>query len=388
IARERSSSIQKRLIAKITSYQEYCLTELPDGGSLYQVPEEWDDCWDIEESLENFNCYRHKFLKRDDVLALVMILRQMIIKLLWPSANKLQKPGILFNEALHWFWFDANKKALIVSFDLAKEDFKEIPQPDDTRYVWNMGCSLGIMDGRLCIFPYFDDDEDFPSCGTWVIKNYNVKPSWELLSKDCEMNDHAIYYILNNDTRRSTIMLAYSCDENIELSRTKEYILYPIFVQTLVSPFVNNNGGPSHAKNNKSTANAGSVERGIAYLRQDPLQPWNEMQPILGMRKMYFSKKVKANKQLFTESHDDVNKGELIEHYARLWEYRHAILDTNPGSTCILDDEEIEYGNSYFRRFYIYFKGVKDGWKAGCRRVIGLDGCFLKHTCRGEFVNI
>ncbi|GKA11589.1 hypothetical protein Tco_0691135, partial [Tanacetum coccineum] len=79
-------------------------------------------------------------------------------------------------------------------------------------------------------------------------------------------------------------------------------------------------------------------------------------------------------------------EGGLIEHYARLWEYRQAILDTNPGSTCILDDEETKYGNTYFRRFYIYFKGVKDGWKAGCRRVIGLDGCFLKHTCRGELL--
>ncbi|GKB46845.1 calcium/proton exchanger [Tanacetum coccineum] len=50
-------------------------------------------------------------------------------------------------------------------------------------------------------------------------------------------------------------------------------------------------------------------------------------------------------------------EGGLIEHYARLWEYRQAILDTNP-----------------------------DGWKAGYRRVIGLDGCFLKHTCRGELL--
>ncbi|GJW14730.1 RNA-directed DNA polymerase, eukaryota, nucleotide-binding alpha-beta plait domain protein [Tanacetum coccineum] len=79
-------------------------------------------------------------------------------------------------------------------------------------------------------------------------------------------------------------------------------------------------------------------------------------------------------------------EGGLIEHYGRLWEYRQAILDTNPGSTCIVDEEETEYGNTYFRRFYICFKGVKDGWKAGCRRVIGLDGCFLKHTCKGELL--
>ncbi|GJR50451.1 zf-CCHC domain-containing protein [Tanacetum coccineum] len=31
-------------------------------------------------------------------------------------------------------------------------------------------------------------------------------------------------------------------------------------------------------------------------------------------------------------------------------------------------------------------KSVKDGWLAGCRKVIGLDGCFLKHTCRGELL--
>ncbi|GKB84488.1 retrovirus-related pol polyprotein from transposon TNT 1-94, partial [Tanacetum coccineum] len=30
--------------------------------------------------------------------------------------------------------------------------------------------------------------------------------------------------------------------------------------------------------------------------------------------------------------------------------------------------------------------GMKDGWLEGCRRVIGLDGCFSKYTCRGELL--
>nr|GEY16318.1 hypothetical protein [Tanacetum cinerariifolium] len=59
---------------------------------------------------------------------------------------------------------------------------------------------------------------------------------------------------------------------------------------------------------------------------------------------------------------------------------------TNPGSTCILEEEVIEHGNKYFHKMYICFKGVAYGWKAGCRRVIGLDGCFLKHTCKGELL--
>nr|GEW85275.1 hypothetical protein CTI12_AA105810 [Tanacetum cinerariifolium] len=64
---------------------------------------------------------------------------------------------------------------------------------------------------------------------------------------------------------------------------------------------------------------------------------------------------------------------------------RQAILDSNHGSTCRLDVFESD-GSPYFKRMYICFKGVKDGWLAGCKKVIGLDGCFLKYTCRGELL--
>ncbi|GJS78556.1 calcium/proton exchanger [Tanacetum coccineum] len=76
----------------------------------------------------------------------------------------------------------------------------------------------------------------------------------------------------------------------------------------------------------------------------------------------------------------------LKEHYGRLWEYRQAVFDPNPRSTCRIDDEVTSSGNNYFRRIYVCFKGVKDGWLAGCRKVIELDGCFPKHTCRGELL--
>ncbi|GKC11510.1 hypothetical protein Tco_1008292 [Tanacetum coccineum] len=79
------------------------------------------------------------------------------------------------------------------------------------------------------------------------------------------------------------------------------------------------------------------------------------------------------------------HEGGLIEHYGRLWE-RQALLESNPGSTCRLDMEEISCGKSYFKIFYICIKGMKDGWLEGCRRVIGLDGCFLNYTSRGELL--
>ncbi|GJZ28656.1 putative F-box domain-containing protein [Tanacetum coccineum] len=180
----------------------------------------------------------------------------------WFNYIDLATPGILYNEALHWFWFDANdttnNKVLIVSFDLAKEEFREIPQPDDTRYVWGKGSTLGIIEGRLCIFTRMIYVNNNPPFCVWVIKNYNVKPSWELLpiTDPSEMKDHAIHYMLQkdhaiHDMLKDYIHYPYYCDDNIQRSRDVEYIRSPIFVQTLVSPYVNNHGRRSDAKKSK-----------------------------------------------------------------------------------------------------------------------------------------
>ncbi|GKC45812.1 hypothetical protein Tco_1063534 [Tanacetum coccineum] len=62
------------------------------------------------------------------------------------------------------------------------------------------------------------------------------------------------------------------------------------------------------------------------------------------------------------------HEGGLIEHYGKLYQYRQALLDLNPGSTCRLDVDESANGSATFKRIYICFKGVKDGWLAGCRK--------------------
>nr|GEV03484.1 hypothetical protein CTI12_AA105810 [Tanacetum cinerariifolium] len=79
-------------------------------------------------------------------------------------------------------------------------------------------------------------------------------------------------------------------------------------------------------------------------------------------------------------------EGGLIEHYRKLYQYRQALLDSNPGSTCRLNVDEYANGSATFKRMYICFKRVKDGWLAGCRKVICWDRCFLKHTCWRELL--
>ena len=43
-------------------------------------------------------------------------------------------------------------------------------------------------------------------------------------------------------------------------------------------------------------------------------------------------------------------------------------------------------GKNYFSKFYVCFDGVKRGWLDGCRKVIGIDGCFLKGIVAGELL--
>ncbi|GJV76189.1 hypothetical protein Tco_1507773 [Tanacetum coccineum] len=74
------------------------------------------------------------------------------------------------------------------------------------------------------------------------------------------------------------------------------------------------------------------------------------------------------------------------EHYAMLRSYGKAILDSNLRSTVKLGVTVNPDGKTYFDRFYVCFAGLADRWKAGCRKIIDLDGCFLKSPNQGEIL--
>ncbi|XP_050211451.1 uncharacterized protein LOC126661643 [Mercurialis annua] len=75
------------------------------------------------------------------------------------------------------------------------------------------------------------------------------------------------------------------------------------------------------------------------------------------------------------------------EEYSCLYDYAEELKLSNPGTTYIVkgaksDGDEV----NYFHRFYVCFGACKEGWLAGCRRIIGMDGCFLKGICRGQLL--
>ncbi|KAJ4827878.1 hypothetical protein Tsubulata_039672 [Turnera subulata] len=73
-------------------------------------------------------------------------------------------------------------------------------------------------------------------------------------------------------------------------------------------------------------------------------------------------------------------EGNVKEEFARLENYAATLRKTNPGSSV-----QVEFSNRVFKRMYVCFHALKEGFKS-CRPIIGLDGCFLKGSIRGQLL--
>ncbi|KAJ0617092.1 putative F-box domain, galactose oxidase/kelch, beta-propeller, F-box associated interaction [Helianthus annuus] len=106
------------------------------------------------------------------------------------------KAGILCNGALHWILTNKeNEKDLVIAYDLSKQKFREIPQPDHPRYKCTFRGYLGIVKECLCIsrrYNYYTVDD------VWLMKSYNVKESWEHLSCDHDMKYDIVHGLSDN----------------------------------------------------------------------------------------------------------------------------------------------------------------------------------------------
>lgn len=45
-------------------------------------------------------------------------------------------------------------------------------------------------------------------------------------------------------------------------------------------------------------------------------------------------------------------------------------------------------GKTYLSKFFVCLDGVKNGWLTSCKRVVGIDECFLKGIFRSELLCI
>ncbi|GKC61046.1 hypothetical protein Tco_1088644, partial [Tanacetum coccineum] len=217
-------------------------------------------------------------------------------------------------------------------------------------------CSVGFC---LGMEPILSMRYETPQQLKMALANYGVAYGYQL-------------WYMKNDWRQ---VLVY-CSRNIVEGRCaskkgNKHIVLPNKVRTNL--FRGDEGNQASKKpvkkdvkkpvNKKPDSQSGEVFKEII---EDPFMPLRKMRDDIRQKFMIdvSVKQCKRAKQLALFDHE----GGLIEHYAKLYQYRQALLDSNPGSTCILDVVESDNGSVSFKRMYIYFKGMKDGWLAGCRK--------------------
>ncbi|XP_057427542.1 F-box/kelch-repeat protein At3g06240-like [Lotus japonicus] len=90
------------------------------------------------------------------------------------------RPGILFNESLHWLVYSyATKFEVVLAFDLIHRSLFEMPLTPDLAMELAYGkvYHLNVMDGYLCLCYGGDVDLD-KNVEIWVMKKYKVTSSW------------------------------------------------------------------------------------------------------------------------------------------------------------------------------------------------------------------
>ncbi|XP_038717376.1 uncharacterized protein LOC120010656 [Tripterygium wilfordii] len=73
----------------------------------------------------------------------------------------------------------------------------------------------------------------------------------------------------------------------------------------------------------------------------------------------------------------EIIDGKHKEQYGKLMSYLAEVMRTNPGSTCNITVDRVNPEEPVvFKRVYMCLAALRDGFLAGCRPLIGLDGCF------------
>jgi hypothetical protein len=81
-------------------------------------------------------------------------------------------------------------------------------------------------------------------------------------------------------------------------------------------------------------------------------------------------------------------QGKVKLQYNRLWDYCETVRQTNQGSCLMMKVERpLPDHPACFHRLYFSLAAMKRGFRAGCRPIIGLDGCFLKGPYNGQLLS-
>ncbi|KAK8671545.1 hypothetical protein V6N13_038139 [Hibiscus sabdariffa] len=81
--------------------------------------------------------------------------------------------------------------------------------------------------------------------------------------------------------------------------------------------------------------------------------------------------------------------GSVVLEFNRLFDYVFALRSVDPNGTFeLMVERPTEVEKPKFKRLYVCFSALKEGFKRFCRLVISLDGCYLKGSFKGEILSV
>lgn len=80
--------------------------------------------------------------------------------------------------------------------------------------------------------------------------------------------------------------------------------------------------------------------------------------------------------------------GSMKDHYNKVGSYLGALISSSPESVFKLEiDKKKEIFPPIFQRFFVSLDGLRHGWIEGCRRILCIDGCFIKTFLGGMLLS-
>jgi hypothetical protein len=134
-------------------------------------------------------------------------------------------------------------------------------------------------------------------------------------------------------------------------------------------------------RNNKLVSSTVIAEKYFREIKDNPGWRIEKMQEAVlkDLLADVSASKCKRAKKIVMDRIVDGTNGE----YARVYDYHLELVRTNPGSTVAVTLNPDVTDRPVFERMYVCLEGCKRGFLAGCRRVVGLDGYFLKSAVSG-----
>ncbi|KAK9006756.1 hypothetical protein V6N11_019090 [Hibiscus sabdariffa] len=100
--------------------------------------------------------------------------------------------------------------------------------------------------------------------------------------------------------------------------------------------------------------------------------------------------KVELNKNLCQRTRVWANqkiRGRLEDEFNKLFDYVYTLREADPNGTFdLFVQRPTPSANPIFKRLYVCFGGLKEGFKKHCRPVLSLDGCYLKGDFKGKIL--